>query len=184
MASIKIANKNFMSQSGNDEPAITSNVTFPAGHVIQWVNATGNEDPISGQKSSYVTTNVTGSITPKFTSSKIYVHAVFSYGLFATNSSGQALYSNIYRSGSSVTDEYIDQDGFDMYFEAGQRTSTTNAQCVSRNPIDWYDTPGHSNITDAITYTVYIKGGTGTGGFVQIHKDHGKWQMQLVEIAQ
>ncbi len=29
MASIKIANKNFMSQSGNDEPAITSNVTFP-----------------------------------------------------------------------------------------------------------------------------------------------------------
>ena len=173
-----------MSQSGNDEPAITSNVTFPAGHVIQWVNATGNEDPISGQKSSYVTTNVTGSITPKFTSSKIYVHAVFSYGLFATNSSGQALYSNIYRSGSSVTDEYIDQDGFDMYFEAGQRTSTTNAQCVSRNPIDWYDTPGHSNITDAITYTVYIKGGTGTGGFVQIHKDHGKWQMQLVEIAQ
>ena len=35
MASIKIANKNFMSQSGTDEPAITSNVTFPAGHIIQ-----------------------------------------------------------------------------------------------------------------------------------------------------
>ena len=35
MASIKIANKNFMSQSGNDEPAITSNVTFPAGHILQ-----------------------------------------------------------------------------------------------------------------------------------------------------
>ena len=30
MASIKIANKNFMSQSGTDEPAITSNVTVPA----------------------------------------------------------------------------------------------------------------------------------------------------------
>ena len=30
MASIKIANKNFMSQSGTDEPAITSNVTIPA----------------------------------------------------------------------------------------------------------------------------------------------------------
>ena len=34
MASIKIANKNFMSQSGTDEPTITSNVTFPAGHNI------------------------------------------------------------------------------------------------------------------------------------------------------
>ena len=36
MASIKIANKNFMSQSGNDEPAITSNVTFPSGIVTKF----------------------------------------------------------------------------------------------------------------------------------------------------
>ena len=34
MASIKIANKNFMSQSGTDEPAITSNVIFPTGKII------------------------------------------------------------------------------------------------------------------------------------------------------
>jgi len=72
MASIKIANKNFMSQSGNDEPAITSNVTFPAGHVVQvvfnqydaFVTSTGATMQPTGLKVQ---------ITPKFENSKFYV---------------------------------------------------------------------------------------------------------------
>ena len=159
-----------------------SNFTFPAGHIIQFVTATGNEASIAGQRSSYITTNVTGSITPKLAGSKIYVHAVFNIGILVTSSAGDSLYTNIYRSGSSVTDEYIDTDGYDVYFEAAPRTS--NAQWAARNPIAWYDTPAHSNTTDAITYTVYVKGGTASGCHVQIHKGHGKWTFQMMEIMQ
>jgi len=164
------------------EGKLTSGVKFPAGHIIQFVTATGNASSIAGQQSSYVTTNVTGSITPKLAGSKIYVHAVFNIGILVTSSAGDSLYTNIYRSGSSVTDEYIETDGYDVYFEAAPRTS--NAQWAARNPIAWYDTPAHSNTTDAITYTVYVKGGVASGCHVQIHKGHGKWTFQMMEIMQ
>ena len=153
-----------------------------AGQVVQFVAATGNATAIAGQRANYVTLNVTGSITPKLAGSKIYVHAVFNIGILVTSSAGDSLYTNIYRSGSSVTDEYIETDGYDVYFEAAPRTS--NAQWAARNPIAWYDTPSHSNTTDAITYTVYVKGGIASGCHVQIHKGHGKWTFQMMEIMQ
>ena len=159
-----------------------ANCTFPVGHIIQFVTATGNAASIAGQRSSYITTNVTGSITPKLAGSKIYVHAVFNIGILVTTNAGDSLFTNIYRSGSSVTDEYIETDGYDVYFEAAPRTS--NAQWAARNPIAWYDTPSHSNTTDAITYTVYVKGGIASGCHVQIHKGHGKWTFQMMEIMQ
>jgi hypothetical protein len=159
-----------------------ANCTFPVGHIIQFVTATGNAASIAGQRSSYITTNVTGSITPKLAGSKIYVHAVFNIGILVTTNAGDSLLTNIYRSGSSVTDEYIETDGYDVYFEAAPRTS--NAQWAARNPIAWYDTPSHSNTTDAITYTVYVQGGMASGCHVQIHKGHGKWTFQMMEIMQ
>jgi hypothetical protein len=158
------------------------NAIFPAGHIIQFVTATGNAASIAGQQSGYITTNVTGSITPKLAGSKIYVHAVFNIGILVTTNAGDSLFTNIYRSGSSVTDEYIETDGYDVYFEAAPRTS--NAQWAARNPIAWYDTPSHSNTTDAITYTVYVQGGMASGCHVQIHKGHGKWTFQMMEIMQ
>lgn len=72
MASIKIANKNFMSQSGNDEPAITSNVTFPAGHVIQVVSE-NFEGTSSASSTTEVETFLTKSITSSQTNSKFLV---------------------------------------------------------------------------------------------------------------
>ena len=40
MGSIKIAGKNIVTQSGSDEPTISSNVVFPTGHIIQIAQAT------------------------------------------------------------------------------------------------------------------------------------------------
>ena len=67
MASIKIANKNFMSQSGNDEPAITSNVTFPAGHIIQIVQATKTETETFNNENW---TTAISSLNPSFVTKK------------------------------------------------------------------------------------------------------------------
>ena len=159
-----------------------TNATYPAGHIIQVVTNTGDASGISTSGNTYATINVYGSITPKLTGSKIYVHAVFNIGILVTTNAGSSVTSNIYRSGSSVTDAYIEQDGYDLYYEAAPRTS--NAQWAARNPIAWYDTPGHSNTTDAITYTVHGKGGQGSGCHVQFHKSHGKWTFLMMEIMQ
>ena len=67
----KIANKNFMTQSGNDEPAITSNVTFPTGMILQVVQ-TATTSTISTSSTSYVTTSLITTLTSlSSTSSKI-----------------------------------------------------------------------------------------------------------------
>ena len=63
MASIKIANKNFMSQSGTDEPAITSNVTFPTGVIIGVENTTTTS--IVAKSDTTFTTVISDSITVK-----------------------------------------------------------------------------------------------------------------------
>ena len=93
-----------------------TNATYPAGHIIQFVTNTGDASSISTSSTSYATINVYGSITPKVVGSKIYVHAVFNIGILVDSGGGDSLYSNIYRSGSSVTDAYIEQDGYTVLF--------------------------------------------------------------------
>ena len=46
MGSIKIAGKNIVTQSGSDEPTISSNVVFPAGNIqqIQTVTCTSQQN--------------------------------------------------------------------------------------------------------------------------------------------
>ena len=75
MASIKIANKNFMSQSGNDEPAITSNVTFPAGHIISFATGTltRSSDLAIGDGTVYHLTDLSCDLVTTSTSNKIVV---------------------------------------------------------------------------------------------------------------
>ena len=65
MASIKIANKNFMSQSGTDEPAITSNVTFPTGTITNYIAQTTTISSAQALTTTYTT--VTGSLISSYT---------------------------------------------------------------------------------------------------------------------
>jgi len=98
MASIKIANKNFMSQSGTDEPAITSNVTFPAGHIIQTKFVSFDEDQTIGNGSSGGTTftNIGSGVSGKEFSIDISVSSGNKiYGSGFVNMSGSNRYSAI-----------------------------------------------------------------------------------------
>tara|TARA_Y100000004_G_scaffold147844_1_gene169192 strand:+ start:1696 stop:2205 length:510 start_codon:yes stop_codon:yes gene_type:complete len=80
MASIKIANKNFMTQSGNDEPAITSNVTFPADHIIQlqYYRFTDSDSDSGGQ---WQDSPASITITPSYSSSFILVQLFAGFGI-------------------------------------------------------------------------------------------------------
>ena len=65
-----------MSQSGTDEPAITSNVTFPAGHVVQIV---GFQSSTAHNVTTSSATNITpteASITIKNSNPLILYHVV------------------------------------------------------------------------------------------------------------
>ena len=53
--------------------ALTSNVVFPAGHVLQVVNATTSSGVTTTTQNSWTTTNLSASITPSSSSSKILV---------------------------------------------------------------------------------------------------------------
>ena len=82
MASIKIANKNFMSQSGNDEPAITSNVTFPAHHVIQVVyfETSALDSTTTNYASGFDDSDIVTTITPNSATNYLLMHAVVNGG--------------------------------------------------------------------------------------------------------
>ena len=104
--------------------------------------------------SSYETTGLAVSITPLNTSTKILV--LGSFGV-SSNSSSYYLALNIYRSGSSVTDEYLVSSTYNGFGRAYTEGGTIS-------PV-YIDNPSNSNTTDAITYTVHIKVNGGTGYF-------------------
>lgn len=144
MASIKIANKNFMSQSGTDEPSITSNVTFPAGHVIQVLTGTNSTESYT-QSTGFVTCSLTVAITPTNTSSKFFI--ICNTSGYNNGGSSHVGYYTIYR---DSTDLGTNSVGFaDVYQGSGSGHDLGFNICISE-----LDSP---NTTSAITYGLYAR---------------------------
>jgi hypothetical protein len=154
-----------------------------AGSILQYKNVllTGLA-AISHQSGTPASTNVAGTITPTIAGSKIHIMAQFVSGMIVNNDAGVYGTHRIYRSGSSVTDEYIPAETqSNIYFEAKARTS--NAQCVFPISLTQPDTPGHSNQTDAITYTVHVAGGSSGTLAVQVNKNGSRTaNITMIEV--
>ena len=120
MASIKIANKNFMSQSGNDEPAITSNVTFPTGHIVQFQHNPSIVSNTTNHTSEAVAASVTNQIT-------------------ITSGNGVLIYV---QAGSVYMDRNSGDMGFTARIRQGTTTSGTELSSVlerhSSHPSNWW----------------------------------------------
>ena len=71
-----------MSQSGNDEPAITSNVTFPAHHVIQVVyfETSALDSTTTNYASGFDDSDIVTTITPNSATNYLLMHAVVNGG--------------------------------------------------------------------------------------------------------
>jgi hypothetical protein len=150
------------------------NAVFPTGSIIQYKNVvvTGLAAQ-SHQSASEAATSIVASITPKKTGSKIHVICTFISGTICNSSTGVTAWHYFKRTGSSVSSATLGVTGgsdseYNFYFEAAPRTS--NAQNVFPVVLSIPDTPGHSNTTDAITYTVFVKGGSGGTHAVQVNK--------------
>jgi hypothetical protein len=81
MADFKINGKTVVTQSGIAEPVLASNVTFPAGHVIQ---TQSNHQPSAVNTSSTSLISIISvAITPSSTSNKIAIFCTGSIGHYS-----------------------------------------------------------------------------------------------------
>ena len=133
-------------------------VTLPAGgtgygKVLQVVSTSGNNLETSTTSSSFVTTNISASITPSSTSSKILIRVMTQ--LTNTTAGGEA-WITLYRNGTTNLAGGSNET-FGLYRDA--KSGTANYIGIQA-AIEYLDSP---STTSSTTYTVYLKkDGTGT----------------------
>ena len=127
-----------------------SNQVFPAGHVIQTITAMSNTEVNAGTNAGYVTiTNMAGTITPKYSTSKI----IISMGCGTMmQSSMDSLYTKIT---GTTTGTVFEGTRYPGYYASGS-TSAWDATPIALKVVD---TPGS---VAAQTYQLYCKIQTGT----------------------
>ena len=133
----------------------------PTGSVLQVVQGSGS-GAVTTTSTTYVTTGISATITPKFSTSKILIIASGNLDAQATTVQG---YATVYRGGSNI----YDANGFATNYSSAGRII-----CGASNAL--LDSPA---ITSATTYTIYIKSGGGTVGFTT----NGTSTITLMEIA-
>lgn len=150
-------------------PAVSGTVlttnNFQSGGVVQVVSANNTLNVTSLTSTSFITLGLTASITPKFSSSKIYVMATFS-GTQDGGSNDQSSIT-IYR---DSTDLRTSGTCLAMYDHAGGNVGFSF-------PISFYDSP---STTSATSYTVYAKVSNSSSQFRPIA---GTDTIILMEIA-
>ena len=140
------------------------------GHVVQVVqnNITGNHRVVISN-TSFTVTNVTGTITPKFSGSKILVMVTTTGNNNQTNGTG--IYATLYRGSTDLSGT---STGFTTV--EGRTVERVMAPLV----INFLDEPG---TTSAVTYTLYAKSTTGSGIEVPAHTSQTS-TVVMMEIAQ
>lgn len=139
----------------------------PTGRVIQVVSATYST-PFSTSSSSYVSTNLEATITPKSSTSKILVIVT---SALQNPGAGQSTFTTIYRGGIAGTN--LGTGGNALI----SRLYQANGETLVPYTATLYDNPA---TTSATTYTWAIKSG---GGTVYVQNDGGRATITLMEIS-
>jgi len=135
---------------------------LPAGSVLQVVNATYSTE-LTTSSTSYVSTGLTATITPTFSSSKILIIVSNVMNAPAGNNSNFTVFRGTV-SGTNLTGA----GGFVAFFGSGATTGVT---------LNYLDSPA---TTSAQTYTCAYKVSGGSG---QVQAGSGTATMTLMEIA-
>ena len=148
----------------------SSNIHIP-GHVVQVVHFT-TSTAVSTSSTSAVVTNLSGSITPKYSTSHIYV--ILHQRVFANPSASSAGDWELQRStdgGSTFSQIYVrGRTGL---------TDNTGGNDVQASTM-FKDTPA---ITTAVNYRTTIRNNAGSG-IMYVNLDGAQATMTLMEIAQ
>ena len=138
---------------------------LPTGSVLQVVQGILNTSA-STTSATFVSTGLTATITPKFSTSKILITISASMGL--SNSSPDSLFATIFRNSTNLWNG--NTQGFvDMY-------SPDNLYCSAS--VNYLDSP---STTSATTYTFYYL--SNSGGIMRINPNVQLSTITLMEIA-
>ena len=153
--------------TGNGGTGATS---FAPGKVLQIVQ--GQKDGlISTSSTSYVTTNLSASITPSATDSKVLILANMTACLQATqNKNG---FFTIYRASTNIA-----PGGSGLYQQLSGIYSASGGSITPGLNMSFLDSPSSSSST---TYTVYMA--TDSGGDQRMNQNGTSSVIQLLEIG-
>ena len=137
-----------------------------AGVVLQVVGATTTAQT-STTSTSFVTTNLTASITPKFSTSKILI--LVNGGMVNFNTSGSQIRTTIYRNSTNLGSSTL---GMAEYYVA------SGGQVQMPTSMSFLDSPA---TTSSTSYTMYMRSGGGES--IQFNADAVTTSITLLEIA-
>ena len=161
------------SGSNANKVIIPSGQTLHApGHVIQVVQSTGTNGVIYTSSAAYVTTPYTGSITPKFATSKILVTISFSVLLRATGGASAALGVSLKRGSTRVTS--APSNTHELFI------SGSGVLSASRHSFVYLDSP---NTTSSTTYALEAWPRY-SGQTTEFDSRQSTWSVTLQEVAQ
>ena len=146
-------------------------VKLPVGCVIQTVNAE-NATSTATSSTSFVSTNVAATITPKFASSKILVICQAMLRQNTGTSTGSHIHAQIHRGGTAIG-QFVDHGTREI---AGPNNTDNVATGAILKVLDSPST------TSATTYTVHIKT-LSTDCSASVNSAGGS-SMTLMEISQ
>ena len=149
--------------NNNSLSAITGLPSGVGGKVLQVVQGKSATATVTSS-SSFVATNLSASITPSATSSKIYISA---QGCGDNDADARQIYTTLYRGSTNLI------AGSDASFTSIYGADRTIAS-MSGN---FLDSPSS---TSSLTYTVYMKSAGGTTEFISQNTEA---HIQLMEIA-
>ena len=182
MGTLKLGNKTLATQTGTDNPVLTSNVsysgaitssaTFPAGHIIQvkhFVYDTVESYSIS-QSTFGAYSNVQLAITPTYNTSKIFGII----NLDGVTWTSDSTYGHFYLYRDSTHIQYF---GYPRQWSSSDNSSGVTMTC------HFYDSPG---VDTEITYKFRFYSHSGTSAF-NINRDGASYSdsnITLFEVSQ
>tara|TARA_R100001510_G_scaffold56514_1_gene62248 strand:- start:24 stop:563 length:540 start_codon:yes stop_codon:yes gene_type:complete len=150
-----------------------------AGMVVQTVDFT-HGTTVASNSTSFVNTGLVGTITPKFSNSKIYISVFQQYRISGVHDHGIGF--KITRTiGGAVTTVYTPATSYEVYFYDGTANSTSHEE-HGRFPIFAVDSP---NSTSACAYNVqFASMRTDNSNSAKAQDSSNKSHGYLMEIAQ
>lgn len=166
-------------QSGNAGKFLTTDGsteswgTVSSGAVVQVKQFTYNT-AVTTSSTSYISTGLTGSITPTSASNKILVMATVPTIVFKTgNDAGADLV--LYRGATQIY-PHTNSSGYRLYISG----ASGYIQSIGNVPLNYVDSPAS---TSAQTYTVYFREMAGNGGAVTTQRGNEMSTLILMEVT-
>lgn len=145
---------------------------FSAGQILQVVQSRSDSTMVSTSSTSFVSTGLAASITPKSSSSKILV-TLNGGGAYMLTSASTTMRITIYRNSTDLSTVGTNNG-------LARHSSPGGSWTISPYSISFLDSPA---TTSSTTYTVYFRNGD-TAATVQFQSDdRGVPALTLMEVA-